>query len=120
MTFNASRFIYNLVHFSGCTLFHPAASFVAFDLTTGQLAGISLSSFVAANVAHIAELFVIPRFQGMGLGYELLRHSMQMLHTAGAARITLTVTATNEPALRLYTRCGFRETRRFYAYLWER
>jgi ribosomal protein S18 acetylase RimI-like enzyme len=43
-----------------------------------------------------------------------------MLRGAGAERVSLTVTASNEEAVRLYTSCGFREARRFYAYVWER
>jgi ribosomal protein S18 acetylase RimI-like enzyme len=41
------------------------------------------------------------------------------LRLAGARRITLTVTANNEDAIRLYERCGFEEVRRFFAYVWE-
>lgn len=116
----ATRFVYNLVQFPGCAAFHQPASYLAFDLATGQIAGISLSSFIAKDVAHIAELCIVPRFQGIGLGYELLRRSIEMLRNAGAKRISVTVTASNLGAVRLYTRCGFRQTRLFYAYVWER
>lgn len=74
---------------------------LAFDLSTGQIAGISLSSFIAEDVAHIAELCVVPRFQGIGLGYELLRRSIEMLRKAGAKRISVTVTDSNRGAVRL-------------------
>lgn len=116
----ASRFLYNLAHFPGCASFHRSASCVAFDRVTGQMAGVALSMFVATDVAHVAELSVAPQFQGVGLGSELLRRSVESLRKAGAKRITVTVTAANHTALRLYARFGFRETRRFYAYLWER
>jgi ribosomal-protein-alanine N-acetyltransferase len=108
------------VHFPGCTAFHQPASYVAFNLVTGQVAGIALSVFIAEDVAHIAELCVVPQFQGLGLGYELLRRSIELLRKAGARRISVTVTASNRGAVRLYTRCGFRQTRRFYAYVWKR
>lgn len=116
----ATRFVYDLVRFPGCAAFHQQASYLAFDLITGQIAGISLSSFISEDVAHIAELCVVPKFQGIGLGYELLRRSIEMLRKAGARRISVTVTSSNFGAVRLYTRCGFRQTRRFYAYVWER
>jgi ribosomal protein S18 acetylase RimI-like enzyme len=93
---------------------------VAFDTTTGKPAGISLVSFVGSRVAHIAELSVAPDARGAGLGHELLRQSAAGLAHAGAERISLTVTATNEEAIRLYTRFGFRESRRFCAYAWEK
>ncbi|HTW66438.1 MAG TPA: GNAT family N-acetyltransferase [Bryobacteraceae bacterium] len=116
----SSRFIQELVRFPGCASFCPSASYVAFENATGHPAGISLISFVAPGIAHLAELCVTPEFRGAGLGYELLRQSSAALADAGAQRISLTVTAGNDDALRLYRRCGFRQTRRFYAYAWDR
>lgn len=115
----AQRFIYNIVQFPGCGTFFKPGSFVAFDLTTGWLAGISLVSFVSDEVGHITQLCVIPGARGCGLGYELLRRSVAALRLHGANRISLTVTAANAEAIRLYERCGFREMRRFSAYVWE-
>ncbi len=115
----ASRFLHDLVRFPGCATFCRAASFVAFD-EAGKAAGITLASFVGSRVAHIAELCVAPDARGAGLGHELLRQSAAALASAGAKRISLTVTATNEEAIRLYTRLGFRAARRFCAYGWER
>lgn len=116
----ASRFLRDLVQFPGCAAFCSPASYVAFDMTTGLPAGVSLSNFVAGDVAHIAEICVTPQARGAGLGYELLRKTAEALRGAGAKRISLTVTAANEEAVRLYTRCGFRELRRFCAFVWER
>lgn len=116
----ASRFLYDLVQFPGCAAFCRPASHVAFDRITGQAVGIVLASFVAEGVAHIAELCVMPEARGAGLGYELLRQSVAKLKAAGAKRVSLTVTATNEDALRLYDRAGFREVRRFSAFVWEK
>jgi ribosomal protein S18 acetylase RimI-like enzyme len=115
----ANQFVGDLAQFPGCSAFCPAASYVAFDAATGQVAGISLASFVADDVAHVAELCVTPDARGAGLGYELLRQSAAALGDAGAKRISLTVTAANAEAIRLYTRCGFREIRRFHAFVWE-
>ena len=116
----ATDYLRNIVKFPGSATFSPAASFIAFDMATGLAAGMSLSSFVADDVGHIAEICVAPNARRTGLGYELLRQSIAMLRGAGAQRVSLTVTATNEEAVRLYTRFGFREARRFYAYVWER
>jgi ribosomal protein S18 acetylase RimI-like enzyme len=41
------------------------------------------------------------------------------LRASGARRISLTVTAANAEAVKLYQRFGFREVRRFFAYVWE-
>ena len=115
----ATDYLHNIAQFPGSATFHPPASFIAFEMTTGLVAGISLSSFIADDVGHIAEICVAPDARGAGLGYELLRQSIATLRGAGAKRVSLTVTATNEEAVKLYNRCGFREARRFYAYVWE-
>jgi ribosomal protein S18 acetylase RimI-like enzyme len=106
----------NIVRFPG---FSPPASSIAFDSTTGSVAGMVLSSFVARDVAEITELCVTPDARGAGLGYEVLRQSIGTLRGEGAKRISLAVTAANEDAVRLYIRCGFHMARRFYAYVWE-
>jgi ribosomal protein S18 acetylase RimI-like enzyme len=115
----ASRYLRNIVQFPGCATFCRPASYTAFDRNTGCVAGMSISSFVADDVGHITEICVAPRARGGGLGYELLRQSVAAMRGAGAKRVSLTVTAANEEAVRLYTRCGFREARRFCAYVWE-
>ena len=115
----ARRFIYNIVQFPGCGAFFRPGSFVAFDPAAGWLAGIVLTSFVAEETGHITQLCVTPAARGRGLGYELLRQAVSTLRLHGAKRISLTVTNANTEAIRLYERCGFRETRRFLAYMWE-
>lgn len=112
--------IQNMVQFPGSAAFCGPASYIAFHMITGAAAGISLSSFVGEEVGHISEICVAPDARGSGLGYELLRQSIAKLRAAGAKRVSLTVTAANEEAVRLYTRCGFHESRRFYAYVWEK
>lgn len=116
----AVRYLYDLVQIPGSGAFCRPASYVAFDMTIGQVAGFSLAGFISDDVAHIAELCVTPRARGAGLGYELLRRTAEALRGAGANRIGLAVTAANEEAVGLYARCGFREVRRFHAYVWER
>jgi ribosomal protein S18 acetylase RimI-like enzyme len=108
-------FLSGIIRFPGCGSFYSPASFVAVDALTGWASGISLCGFVSNGVGHITQLCVTPQTKGIGLGYELLRRSVDALRRAGATRITLTVTTANEDAVRLYARCGFKETRRFFA-----
>jgi ribosomal protein S18 acetylase RimI-like enzyme len=115
----ARKFLSNIVQYPGCGSFCRQASFVAVDALTGWAAGVSLCSFVGQDVGHITQLCVTPQTKGLGLGYELLRKSVEALRLAGARRITLTVTSANEEAVRLYERCGFKEMRRFFAYVQE-
>jgi ribosomal protein S18 acetylase RimI-like enzyme len=116
----ARRFLHNVVQYPGCGVFYRPGSFVAVDVFTGWVAGISLCSFVGDRVGHITQICVTPQAKGTGLGYEMLRRSVEALRMAGARRITLTVTAANDSAVRLYERCGFEEMRRFFAYVWQR
>jgi len=116
----ASGLLHKLIQLSGGARFYRPASYIAFDTTTGEAAGILLASFLSDDVAHIMEICVAPHARGAGLGYELLRQAAATLRSAGAERISLTVTAANQEAVRLYTRCGFQEIRRFHAYVWER
>jgi len=115
----ARRFIYNIVQYPGCGAFFRPGSIVAFDMETGWMAGLILTSFVSAEVGHVTQVCVAPSARGAGLGYELLAQGIAALRAHGARRITLTVTASNTDALELYRRCGFREIRRFFAYVWQ-
>jgi GNAT superfamily N-acetyltransferase len=75
----ATDYLRNIVQFPGSATFYPPASLIAFHMTTGLAAGISLSSFVAEDAGHIAEICVTPDARGAGLGYELLRQSIATL-----------------------------------------
>jgi ribosomal protein S18 acetylase RimI-like enzyme len=113
----ARRFLTNIVQYPGCGSFFAPASFAAIDRDT--LCGASLASLVANDVGHITQVCVAPSYQGTGLGYELMRKSMEALAEHGCRAVSLTVTAANEAALRLYRNMGFVERRAFSAYVWE-
>jgi ribosomal protein S18 acetylase RimI-like enzyme len=113
----ARRFLTNIVQYPGCGSFFAPASFAA--TSDGALCGASLASLVAADVGHITQVCVAPSHQGTGLGYELMRRSMESLAAHGCRSVSLTVTAANESALRLYRNMGFIERRAFSAYVWE-
>ena len=113
----ARRFLTNIVQYPGCGAFFAPASFAAGD--RGTLCGASLASLVSRDVGHITQVCVAPSYQGMGLGYELMRRSMEALAARGCRSVSLTVTAENEPAVRLYRKMGFVQRRRFSAYVWE-
>jgi Acetyltransferases len=114
----AKRFLMNIVQYPGCGSFHAPASMLA-ETAGHQLAGISLSSLVAADIGHITQICVAPELKGSGIGYELMRRSMVSLAERGCRKVSLTVTASNQVAIQLYQRMGFRAMRRFAAYVWE-
>jgi len=115
----ARRFLFNIVQYPGCGNFFRAGSFSAFDAVTGRLCGLSLSSLVAPHTGHITQICVGPAERGTGLGYELLRQSLEALKAFGCRKASLTVTTSNQQAIRLYERMGFRTIRNFSAYVWE-
>ncbi|MDQ6705704.1 MAG: GNAT family N-acetyltransferase [Acidobacteriota bacterium] len=115
----ARRFLYNIVQYPGCGNFFKPASLVAFDLDTGILCGLSLTSLVAHEVGHITQICVAPDVRGMGLGYEMLRQSLQTLRDHGCRKASLTVTSANREAIRLYRNMGFESRRGFTANVWE-
>ncbi len=114
----ARKFLYNVVHYPGCGNFLWKASLTASDRER-RVAGMVLSSVVAAEVGHITQICVAPEWAGRGLGYELLRRSLLGMAEEGCERASLTVTTANRTAIRLYENIGFRGVRRFAAYVWE-
>jgi len=115
----ARRFLTNIVQYPGCGTFFRPASYAAIDTATRQLRGISLASLVASDCGHITQICVSKAEQGTGLGYELMRQSMVALTAHGCRAVSLTVTASNESAIRLYQRLGFSGRRDFAAYVWD-
>jgi ribosomal protein S18 acetylase RimI-like enzyme len=115
----ARRFLFNIVQHPGCGTFFEPAACVAVRENTGKLCGASLTSLVAADAGHVTQICVAPVLKGQGVGYEMLRHSLGVLAQSGAKTVSLTVTAANRDAVRLYERVGFRIARRFSAFVWE-
>ncbi len=118
-TAGARRFLMNIVQYPGCGTFFGPASYAAIHTAGGELRGVSLASLVAADVGHITQVCVARSHQGTGLGYELVRQSLLSLVAHGCRSVSLTVTASNENAVRLYQRMGFTTLRDFAAYIWE-
>jgi ribosomal protein S18 acetylase RimI-like enzyme len=115
----ARRFLFNIVQYPGCGTFFKPASVAAFDRLTGRMCGICLASLVMPYCGHITQICVAPGVRGTGVGYEMLRQSLTLLREAGCRKTSLTVTASNREAVKLYEDVGFSTTRKFLAYVWE-
>lgn len=115
----ARRFLFNIVQYPGCGVFFKPASVAAFDRISGRMCGVCLASLVTPDCGHITQLCIAPGVRGAGAGYELLRQSLQTLRAEGCRKTTLTVTASNREAIRLYEDVGFTTARQFSAYVWE-
>jgi ribosomal protein S18 acetylase RimI-like enzyme len=61
-----------------------------------------------AHVLGIAGLAVDPGDRGRGVGTALLAAAERFARERGSSKLSLRVLSTNEPALRLYERAGFR------------
>jgi ribosomal protein S18 acetylase RimI-like enzyme len=118
-TGGARRFLMNIVQYPGCGTFFGPASYAAADISDRLLCGVSLASLVAPEVGHITQVCVSPSHRGTGLGYELVRRSLVALAAHGCRSVSLTVTASNQTAIRLYEQMGFTNRRDFAAYVWE-
>ncbi len=97
----------------------PPASYVAVEPHAGRLAGICLSSLVADDIGHITQVCASNAARGRGIGYELLRRSLESLARNNCRRASLTVTAANTQAIAVYERMGFIKRRDFSAYVWD-
>lgn len=62
----------------------------------------------------IQNVGVTPEHRGTGLGRSLVLQSLHGFRRAGLRKVTLEVTADNEPAVDLYLGIGFRKTRTLY------
>jgi ribosomal protein S18 acetylase RimI-like enzyme len=61
-----------------------------------------------AHVSGIAGFAVVPDARGRGVGSALLAAAERHARDGGARKLSLRVLSTNDAALRLYERCGFR------------
>lgn len=118
-TSGARRFLTNIVEYPGCGTFHQPSSYVAVEAASGRVSGVCLTSLVSGTVGHVTQICVSPGVKGRGVGYELLRHSLRALAAQGCRTSSLTVTAANRDAIRLYERIGFGTHRQFAAYVWD-
>lgn len=73
----------------------------------GGVAGYGILS-VAAGEAHILNLCIDPKFRRMGYAERLLDEILVRARGAGADQIFLEVRPSNEPAIALYRKKGFR------------
>jgi ribosomal protein S18 acetylase RimI-like enzyme len=115
----ALKFLKNIIILPGCGQFLPDASFVVKPLASDRLIAVVLNSSVSAGVAHTTQICVMPGFQGQRLGLRLMEAAAQALKSRRYHALTLTVTAHNAKALRLYEHLGFKTAKSFAAAVWQ-
>ncbi len=113
------RFLRNLVDNPGCGKFSPETSRIALD-AAGRVTGVLITSLISTGTGMIPQISIRREAQGKGLGTALLTSYFQAALKRGLTRVTLSVSAQNVKAHRLYSRLGFRESKEFYAFIWTR
>lgn len=71
-----------------------------------ELAGAAYTLF-SEDTAFIIDFAVAPPVRGRGIGRAFMSYALQRYREAGYQKALLLVTATNEPAVRLYKSLGF-------------
>jgi ribosomal protein S18 acetylase RimI-like enzyme len=112
------KFLRNIVILPGCGQFLPEASFVMRENTGGPPIGMVLTSTVAEGVGHTTQICVKPGHRGSGVGRFLMETSIQALKARHFHSLSLTVTALNSTAVKLYEELGFRTIKNFAAGVW--
>jgi ribosomal-protein-alanine N-acetyltransferase len=64
---------------------------------------------MAVDEAHLLNISVAEKRQGMGFGARLLRHAMRLARSGGGDQLLLEVRPSNVPALALYRHFGFQQ-----------
>ena len=112
------KFLRNIVLLPGCGQFLPDASFVVRPVGEERLVGMVLTSTVADRVGHTTQLCVMPGYQGHHIGRQLMERAIDTLRQRHYESLSLTVTATNQRAVKLYESLGFRAIKKFAAGVW--
>ena len=114
----ALKFLKNIILLPGCGQFQPQASFVLRPPHSHELVGVVLTSLVAPGVAHTTQICVMPGYQRHGIGRRLMEAAIDALRERGISKLSLTVTAANDPAVRLYRKIGFTPIKTLTAGVW--
>ena len=114
---SCERILRQIVLDEVCGSFDPAGSQVA--RLEGEVAALTILTWPAPGVAHLSEVATAPAFQRRGLGRYCLSEALTTAFAQqGATRATLSVTASNRPAVVLYESMGFRPRVGYLSHLW--
>jgi ribosomal protein S18 acetylase RimI-like enzyme len=116
----SSRFLNNIVRYSGCGTFSAAVSHVIVDRARREVVALILGSRVSPQSGHVTQLCVHPGYRRRGLARMLLAVAGFCFMRQGATEISLTVTEANTQAIELYKDEGYACRHVFDAAVWER
>jgi len=116
----SSRFLNNIVRFSGCGTFSAPVSHVVVDRARREPIALVLGSRVSPQSGHITQLCVHPDYRRQGLARMLLSVASFCFMRQGSTEISLTVTEANTQAIGLYQDEGYTCEHIFDASVWQR
>jgi len=116
---NCENYLRGLVTKPGCGIFLQDASFMCLD-EYGTPCGYLICSRISDRRAMIPQIATHPAWQGRGIGAALMSRCMRQLMAMNYNSLSLVVTAENSRALEWYQRLGFKQSREFGAFIWNR
>ena len=102
-------YVESLLGGPGCGWFCPELSFVVPGNRRGALTAAVFVTDLGISTAHVAQIVVEPASRGQGLAQRLMGAAATAAAARGYARMTLLVSASNQPASAAYARLGFEE-----------
>ncbi|HEY3380282.1 MAG TPA: GNAT family N-acetyltransferase [Vicinamibacterales bacterium] len=109
-----AHYLGQLLATPACGSYLPQASFAIERRESRQVVGAVITTAVAPETAHIAQIVVDPSIRRAGLARELLGSVADTVRAMGYLRLTLIVSDRNGPARQLYAKLGFSETASFF------
>jgi ribosomal protein S18 acetylase RimI-like enzyme len=103
----------------GCGVYMPEVSFMGLE-DGNRPCGFIIGCRLSEGVGMIPQIAVHPSCQRKSLGSALMEMSLEAFGKMGFKRVSLTVTPENRRAYDWYVRLGFRERKKFGAFVWER
>ena len=74
---------------------------------------------IAPQQGHLAQVAVLPAYQGQGVGRMLVHHCLTQLAARHFDTLSLIVSRANQRAFRLYQTMGMQEVLAFPVFVWE-
>jgi ribosomal protein S18 acetylase RimI-like enzyme len=102
-------YVESLLRGPGCGWFRPELSYVVPGARDASLGGAVFVTDLGLSTAHVAQIVVDPAYRGRGTAQGLMRAAARAAAGRGYLRMTLLVSAANQPAEAAYARLGFQE-----------
>ena len=101
------EFFGNLISNTGCGKFLRNFSLVVEEEISRRIVGIVITTEISPTNAHLPQISVLPQFQGLGIGRQMIDTVSNRLFRNGYRTTSLAVSAINETAVKLYVSRGF-------------